>query len=29
MNQFEKFDRLKFLFELNIDFVEELKNQNP
>ena len=29
MNKYERFDRLKFLYELNIDIVEKLKKENP
>ena len=29
MNKYERFDRLKFLYELNIDIVDKIKKENP
>ncbi len=29
MNKYERFDRLKFLYELNIDIVDKIKKDNP
>jgi hypothetical protein len=29
MNKYERFDRLKFLYELNIDIIDKIKKENP
>ena len=29
MNKYERFDRIKFLYELNIDIIDKIKKENP